>query len=374
MSASQNRILTSHVGALPRPLGLPGMRPIPEGVKRIDPADATVDIVKQQRSTGIDIANDGEFGKVSFLHYVRDRIGGMNSRDLKEGERHSADDVAGRDMKMFPGYFKDKGALFPYGKRVTECTEPLRYVGQEAVAADVRNLRNALKAAGADKGFLTAISPLTVTLAFGNAYYKSEEEYGIAAADALREEYKAIVDGGFMLQIDDPGFAHGWQAHPDWSLEDCKHWCAKGVELVNYALRDIPPERVRFHMCWGSYHGPHAVDLELKHLVDLLYKINVSCYSIEGGNARHEHEWQVFTEAKLPDGKSIMPGVVSHATDTIEHPELVAQRLERYAKVVGGAERVIGGTDCGMMRVHPEICWAKLSSLVEGAKLASARL
>ena len=371
---ASDRILTSHVGALPRPPGLPGMRPIPEGVKRVEPAEATVDIVRQQRATGIDIVNDGEFGKVSFLHYVRDRLSGMTTRELKPGETHSSDDVAGRDIKRFPQYFAAKGGLFPYAKTIIECTQPIRYVGQEAVAADVRNLRNALKVSGGnERGFLTSISPLTVALAFRNHHYKSEWDFAYAAADALREEYLAITNGGFLLQIDDPGFAHGWQAHPDWSVEDCRRWCAKGVELVNYALRDIPQERVRFHMCWGSYHGPHAVDLELKHLVDLLYQINVGCYSIEGGNVRHEHEWQVFADAKLPDGKSIMPGVVSHATDTVEHPELVAQRLMRYADVVG-RERVIGGTDCGMMRVHPEICWAKLEALVEGAKLASARL
>lgn len=373
MSAGQNRILTSHVGALPRPLGLPGMRPIPEGVKRIDPAEATVDIVKQQRATGIDIVNDGEFGKVSFLHYVRDRLGGMTTRELKPGEKHSSDDVAGRDIKRFPQYFAAKGGLFPYAKSVIECTQPIRYIGQDAVAADVRNLTNALKAAGADKGFLTSISPLTVALAFHNHHYKNEWDFAYAAADALREEYTAIIKGGFTLQLDDPGFAHAWQAHPEWTLEECRAWCAKGVELVNYVIRDFPVEQVRYHMCWGSYHGPHVVDLELKHLIDLLYTINVSCYSIEGGNARHEHEWQVFQDAKLPDGKSIMPGVVSHATDTVEHPELVAQRLERYASVVG-RERVIGGTDCGMMRVHPELCWAKLDALVEGARIASQRL
>lgn len=371
----QKEILTSHVGALPRPLGLPGMRPIPEGVPPVKAADATMDVVRWQREMGIDIVNEGEFGKVSFLHYVGDRLEGMTKRKVVPGEHLITDDTARRDMDAFPKYFADKGELWP-AVEVTECTEPIKYKGQDAVAADVSNLAAAMKAEGNGAfkgGFLTSLSPVTLTLTFKNVYYKSEEEYRTAVADAMREEYQAIVNGGFMLQIDDPGFAHAWQAHPEWSIEDCRKWCAAGAELVNYAIRDIPAEKIRYHMCWGSYHGPHAVDMELKNLVDLLYSINVSCYSIEGGNARHEHEWQVFEDATLPDGKSIMPGVVSHSTDTVEHSELVAQRLMRYAGIVG-KERVIGGTDCGMMRVHQEICDAKLRALVEGAAIANARM
>jgi 5-methyltetrahydropteroyltriglutamate--homocysteine methyltransferase len=372
MVLDEHRILTSHVGALPRPPGLPGMAPTPAGVTPVDPAVAVPEVVRKQRACNIDIINDGEFGKVTFLHYVRDRLSGMTSRPLRAGELHKSDAVALRDIKLFPRFFEEKGGAFGVKRPVIENTGPVRYVGQEAVAADTRNLRAAL---GTDnpRGFLTAISPLTVSLAMPSTYYTSEEEYRTALADALREEYRAIVDAGFTLQIDDPGFAHAWQAHPEWSIEDCRAYCAEGVRLVNYALRDIPPDRVRLHMCWGSYHGPHVVDMELHHLVDLLFQINVGCYSIEAGNARHEHEWQVFRETPLPEGKSLMPGVVSHATDVVEHPELVAQRLMRFAEVVG-RDRIIAGTDCGMMRVHPEICWAKLESLAAGAKLASQRL
>jgi 5-methyltetrahydropteroyltriglutamate--homocysteine methyltransferase len=372
MNQSRNRIRTSHVGALPRPVGLKGMAPIPEGTPPVDVAKATAGIVAKQKSAGIDIVNDGEFGKVSFLHYVRDRLAGFTTRELRPGEVHRADAVALRDMQLFPSYFAARGGAFPGRRPVYENTGPISYQGGEAVAADVRNLKAALGESGGD-GFLTAISPLTITVAMPSAHYRSEEEYGIACADAMREEYRAIIDGGFMLQIDDPGFAHAWQAHPEWSLEECRRWCARGAELVNYALTGIPREKVRLHMCWGSYHGPHAVDMELKDLVDLLYRIDVSCYSIEGGNARHEHEWTVFTEARLPEGRSLMPGVVSHATDTVEHPELVAQRLTRFAEAAG-PERVIASTDCGMMRVHPEICWAKLQALSEGAAIASRRL
>ena len=367
------RIPTSHVGALPRPAGLPGAAPLPAGVAPVDVAAAVRDVVRQQRACHVDIANDGEFGKVNFLRYVGDRLHGMTSRALRPGELHTADAVALRDMKRFPDFFAQRGGAFAVRRSVLENTGPVRYVGHEAVAADIRHLRAALDAEGATQGFLTAISPLTVSLTMPSRHYRSEEEYRVALADALREEYSAIIAAGFTLQIDDPGFAHAWQAHPEWSVDDARAWCADGVRLVNYALRGLPPERVRLHMCWGSYHGPHVVDLELRHLVDLLLRIDVGCYSIEAGNARHEHEWQVFREARLPEGKTLMPGVVSHATDVVEHPELVAQRLLRFADVVG-RERLIAGTDCGMMRVHPEICWAKLESLAAGARLASERL
>jgi 5-methyltetrahydropteroyltriglutamate--homocysteine methyltransferase len=368
-----DRIPTSHVGALPRPPGLAGLAPTPAGVAPVDPAEAVREVVRQQRDCDLDIVNDGEFGKVNFLRYVGDRLSGMTTRPLRPGELHTADAVALRDMQRFPRFFAERGSAFGVRRSVLENTGPVRYIGQEAVAADTRNLRAALGNADAARGFLTAISPLTVALTMPSTHYRGEEEYRIALADALREEYLAIVAAGFTLQIDDPGIAHTWQAHPAWSIDDCRAWCAEGVRLVNYALRDIPPERVRLHMCWGSYHGPHVVDLELQHLVDLLLQINVGCISLEAGNARHEHEWQVFRDTRLPEGKSLMPGVVSHATDVVEHPELVAQRLMRFAEVVG-RERIIAGTDCGMMRVHPEICWAKLESLTAGARLASQRL
>lgn len=375
MSSSQNRILTSHVGALPRPPGLPGSAPIPADVEWMDPAKATREVVQQQRACGIDIVNDGEFGKVNFLRYVHDRLSGMTLRELKPGEQHSADSMANRDREIFPQYFAAKGRI---ARPMIECTGPVRFTGHDAIAADIANLRGFIAAAGGGEdfltqGFLTSVSPNMVALAMPNAYYKREEEYRIALTEAMHDEFRAITDAGLLLQVDDPGFAHAWQNHPEWSLKECLAWCSEGVKLLNHALRDCPPERVRLHMCWGSYHGPHVVDLELRQLIDLLYQMNVGCYSIEGGNVRHEHEWQVFTEHKLPDGRTLMPGVVSHATDTVEHPELVAQRLLRYAEVVG-REHVIAGTDCGMMRVHPEICWAKLDAMVAGAKLASTRL
>jgi 5-methyltetrahydropteroyltriglutamate--homocysteine methyltransferase len=342
-------------------------------VAPVDPATATEGIVRQQRACGIDIVNDGEFGKVNFLRYARDRLSGMTSRDLKPGEPHPSQTAAGRDVTIFPQYFAAKGGAFPTPRALIECTGPIRFTGQDAVAADIRNLRKALGDAPAGQGFLTSVSPNMVALVMPNAHYASEEEYLVALADAMHDEFRAITDAGLVLQVDDPGLAHGWQAHPEWSIDQYRAWCARGVRLLNHALRDCPPERTRLHMCWGSYHGPHVADVALHHLIDRLYEINVGGYSLEGANTRHEHEWQVFAEAKLPDGKTVMPGVVSHATDTVEHPELVAQRLMRYADVVG-RERVIAGTDCGMMRVHPEICWAKLDSMVAGAKLASERL
>jgi 5-methyltetrahydropteroyltriglutamate--homocysteine methyltransferase len=372
MRRSTQRIISSHVGALPRPPGLPGLLPSPS-VPQPDIDAAVNDIVQKQLQHGIDVVGDGEFGKVGFLHYVRDRFSGMTERQLEAGEEHPTSTAFRRDLDAFPAYFKARGGLFPFPIPVIACSGPIRFVGQEAIAADIRRLKAAMAEHGATEGFLTAISPQTVELMMPDEHYTRSEDYLLALAEALHDEYKAITDAGLIVQVDDPGLAHAWQRDPTWSVVQCREYCNRRVEILNHALRDCPPERVRLHFCWGSYHGPHATDLELRHFIDLLYEVNAECYSLEGANPRHEFEWIVFAEAKLPRGKSIMPGVVSHVADTVEHPELVAQRLERYAQMVG-RENVIAGTDCGMMRVHPEICWAKLDALTKGARLASGRL
>ena len=373
MKRSHDRIITSHVGALPRPPGLPGLLPGPPNVPRVDPDTAVQDIVRRQLEHGVDVVGDGEFGKLGFLHYVRDRLSGMTERALRPGEEHPTTAVARRDLAAFPHYFESRGGVFPFPIPVIACTAPVRFVGQAAIEADIRRLKAAMALHGASEGFLTAISPQTVELVMPNEHYARDEDYLLALADALHDEYRAVTDAGLVLQIDDPGLAHAWQKDPTWTVEQCRSHCRHRVEVLNHALRDCPPERVRLHFCWGSYHGPHATDLELRHFIDLLYQVNVECYSLEGANPRHEFEWIVFAEAKLPPGKSIMPGVVSHVADTVEHPELVAQRLVRYAEQVG-RENVIAGTDCGLMRVHPEICWAKLDALAAGARIASQRL
>jgi len=373
MKRSIDRILTSHVGALPRPPGLPGFGPLAEDTPPINPRVAVAQVVSRQLQHGVDIVGDGEFGKIGFLHYVSDRLSGMTKRELREGEEHPTISVGRRDTKAFPGYFGDRGGIFPFKLPVVACTANVRFIGQDAIRADILNLKAAMAVAGATEGFLTAISPQTVELVMPNEHYATQEEYLQALADGLHDEYQAITEAGLILQIDDPGLAHAWQKDTSWSIEECRQYCERRIEVLNYALRDCPAEQVRLHFCWGSYHGPHATDLELRHFIDLLYRVNASCYSMEGANPRHEFEWIVFKDAKLPAGKSIMPGVVSHASDTIEHPELVAQRLVRYAELVG-RENVVAGTDCGMMRVHPEICWAKLDALAEGARLATKHL
>jgi 5-methyltetrahydropteroyltriglutamate--homocysteine methyltransferase len=337
-------------------------------------AEATDLLVDLQLKHGVDVVNDGEIGKIGFLHYVADRFTGMSHRMADEGEELPVDNIARRDLMAFPGYFKSRGGLFAGAPRmIMECTSEVRYVGQEAVQENIRDLKAAMQKHGVKEGFLTAISPETVEQVMPNRHYANDDAYLEALADALHEEYKAITDAGLVLQIDDPGLAHAWQADPSWGVAETRKYSESRVAVLNHALRDCPPEQVRLHLCWGSYHGPHGTDLELKHFIDIVYKVRAECISVEGANARHEHEWIVFKERPLPDGKSLMPGVVGHAWDIVEHPELVAQRLERWAGVVG-KENVIAGTDCGLLRVHPDICWAKLDAAAEGARIASERL
>jgi 5-methyltetrahydropteroyltriglutamate--homocysteine methyltransferase len=282
-----------------------------------------------------------------------------------------------RDRMRFAAAYADPDSGITTGPRPTNhpvCVAPLTYIGHEAIAADITRFKTALSAAGIEEGFMTSIAPASASRV-GNTHYKTEEEFLYACADAMREEYKAILDAGLVLQLDDPAIAENWdQINPEPTVEDYRKFTMVRVGALNYAIRGLPQDRIRFHLCWGSWHGPHTTDIAMRDIVEVMLAINAQAYSFEAGNVRHEHEWKVWQDVKLPDGKLILPGVVSHATNVVEHPELVADRILRFANLVG-RERVIASTDCGLGgRVHPDIAWAKLEALAQGAALASRQL
>lgn len=379
MKRSSERILTTHVGRLQRPEEITAaMEAHPRG-RPIDAAfagqlrSAVVEVVRLQAEAGVDIVCDGEYGKLSWNTYLNGRLGGHEVVPAKpvETERRS------RDREEFAQFYREleSGGSYYYrspGRDTSPCTGPVTYIGQGALRQDIDHLKVAVAAAKVEEAFIPATSPIRPRT---NQYYKTEDEYYDAVGQAMRTEYKAIVDAGFVLQIDDPHLPDMWKSHsPPLSIPEYRKLAGKFVEIVNHALEGIPEGRVRFHICWGSWHGAHAHDLPLKHVVDLLLKVRAQGYAIEAANARHEHEWQVWKDVKLPDGKILIPGVVAHATNGIEHPELVAWRIKNFASVVG-RENVIAGTDCGLgYRVHPQIAWAKLKTLAEGARLASSEL
>ena len=378
MKRSTERILTTHAGSLARPDDLRDLliardtgRPYDHAAFASRVRRAVAEVVRQQVAVGLDIVNDGEESKRNFTTYARERLGGVEERTLAEGERVLAM-IYGRDALEFPEYFAGRGNM---AGREAVCKAPLSYIGQAAVETDSVNFKAALAGHSVTEAFLPAVAPGTIEHWLRNAHYPSDEAYLAAIAEAMKVEYDAIVRAGFLLQIDDPDLADAWQIHPTLTLAQYRKFAALRIEALNNALRDIPPERVRFHVCWGSYHGPHKHDLPLRDLVDLVLAVRAQAYSIEASNPRHEHEWRVWESVKLPDGKILIPGVVGHASDFVEHPELVAERLVRYAELVG-RENVIAGTDCGLgPRVgHPRIAWAKFEALVEGARLATRRL
>jgi len=381
---SLDRILVTHAGSLPRPADLRELVAAKSSGQPYDAAalarrlrEAVAEVVRRQVATGIDIVNDGELSKPNFLSYARERLAGFEVRQFPPGQEPPVLSISARDRREFPEYFATRGGRATGGThpRQTYCVAPLRYIGHEAVQTDIANLRAALEGVEAAEAFMTAVAPGTIEHWLANDYYPTDEAYLYAIADAMHEEYKAIVDAGFVLQIDDPDLPDGWQVYYDLSVEEYRKFAELRIEALNHALRDLPEERVRLHVCWGSYHGPHKHDIPLRAIVDLVLKVRAGAYSIEAGNPRHEHEWQVWEEVKLPEGKLLIPGVVSHCSDFIEHPELVAQRLVRFARLVG-RENVIAGTDCGLgERVgHPSIVWAKFEALAEGTRLASQQL
>jgi 5-methyltetrahydropteroyltriglutamate--homocysteine methyltransferase len=330
---------------------------------------AVAEVVRKQVECGMDVINDGELSKINFTSYARERLGGVTRRKPEPGQPSFK--IWSRDEAEFPEYF----AAINLGVEYAVCSGPLKYVGYDAVQTDIRNLSAALERVTVHEAFITAVAPGTIEHWLKNEYYTDEESYLAAIAEAMREEYKAIADAGFILQIDDPDLGDAWQIHPEMDVPAYRRFAELRIDILNHALRGIPAERVRFHMCWGSYHGPHKYDIPLEQIVDLVLKVNAQCYSIEASNPRHEHEWRVWERVKLPDGKILMPGVVGHASDFVEHPGLVAERLDKYAQLVG-RDNLIAGTDCGLgTRVgHPKIAWAKFAAMAEGARIASRKL
>ena len=381
MKRSSERILTTHVGSLPRPADLLDVVQAKEQGKAVDAkAHATrlraavAEVVRKQIDLGVDIIDDGEFGKPSFVSYVNERLGGFEID--KEMPRPSPW-AGSREARAFPEFYGQGHVAARQNHMV--CTGPITYRGMAQLKTDIDNLKAALSGAKPEEAFMPAISPASVADWQRNAYYKTEEEYLFAIADALREEYEAIVNAGLLLQVDDPHLVTYWIKEPDLILEQFRKWAQLRVEALNHALRNIAPEKVRHHTCYGINMGPRVHDLEFKHIVDLVLNIRAGAYSFEAANPRHEHEWKIWESTKLPAGKSLIPGVISHSTVLVEHPELVAERICRYANVVG-RENVIAGSDCGFAtfagskEVHPSIVWAKFTSLVEGARLASGQL
>jgi 5-methyltetrahydropteroyltriglutamate--homocysteine methyltransferase len=381
MKRSTERILVTHVGSLARPKDLMDMLLARNEGKAYDAAalakrtrQAVAEVVQKQIDCGVDIVNDGELGKSNFSRYTRERLSGFVERAAAPDFKPTS--IFGRDMMEFQDYFNRGGrTAIGHHARVFYCVEPLKYVGQEEVNADIDSLNSALRGKAVEEAFLPAIAPGTLEHWMKNEYYPTDEAYLFAIADAMHEEYKAIIDAGFVLQIDDPDLADAWQMCPEMSVADYCKYQEMRIDALNHGLRDLPIDRIRFHMCWGSYHGPHKYDIPLQDIVGLILKVRAVAYSIEASNPCHEHEWRVWKDVKFPDGKIFIPGVVGHYSDFIEHPRAIADRLVRYAKIVG-RENVIAGTDCGIgSRVgHPQVGWAKFQAMAEGARIATREL
>jgi len=403
MQGSRSRIRTTQAGSLPRPDDLIELNRARQAGESTDErayqtrlGAAVVEVVRRQHAVGIDVPGDGEYGKAmgqrvnygAWWSYSFQRLGGLElgmelyrvpARRSEPGRVRLTSFSDRRDRALFSAAYADPDSGVSTnrggpGMRLPVCRGPLVYTGQEAIQADIAHMKAGLAAAGVEDGFMTSIAPGSASR-IGNEHYQTEEELIFACAEAMREEYRAILDAGLVLQLDDPAMAENWDMiNPEPSLEDYRKLAMIRVEALNHALRGFPRDRIRFHLCWGSWHGPHVTDIPLRDIVDVMLAVNCRAYSFEAGNVRHEHEWKVWREVKLPPDRILIPGVVSHATNVVEHPELVADRIVRFAQVVG-RERVIAGTDCGLGgRVHPDIAWAKLAALAEGAALASRQL
>ena len=402
MRDSRDRILTSHAGSLPRSDdlieanraresgGAPDERRLQDQLRA-----SVAEVVRRQKDLGIAIPGDGEFGKSmghrvnyrAWWSYSFQRLGGlelgttglydMPPQRSRPGEVVLTSFSDRRDRVKFAAAYADPDSGVSTGPRAAVwpvCVGKLMYTGHEAIRSDIANFKAALEAAGVEEGFMTSIAPGSASR-IANRYYKTEEEFLFACAGAMREEYKAIVDAGLVLQLDDPAIAENWDmVNPEPAVADYKKFSMVRVEALNHAIKGLPEDRIRFHLCWGSWHGPHTTDIPMRDIVEVMLAVKCRAYSFEAGNVRHEHEWKVWQDVKLPDGKLILPGIVSHATNVVEHPELVAERIQRFASLVG-KERVIASTDCGLGgRVHHQIAWAKLESLAQGAVLATRQL
>jgi 5-methyltetrahydropteroyltriglutamate--homocysteine methyltransferase len=385
MKLSTDRILTTHVGSLPRPDSLFEMMLAKMDGKAVDEKAyaervrrAVEDSIKQQVGAGLDVVSDGEMGKPSFITYAAQRLGGLEKR---EGVRPSPFSNT-RETRDFPEYYQSAVAEQVSARRrraLMVCAGPISYKGHEQLKAELDLLKFALDGVNATEAFVPAIAPSNIETTTPNEYYKTEEEYVFAIAQAMREEYQAIVQAGFLLQIDDPFLITYYITRPDLSVADCRRWAELRVEALNAAIAGIPADRIRFHTCYSINMGPRVHDMQLRDIIDIILKVRAGGYSFEAANPRHEHEWQEWKRVKLPDDKVLMPGVITQSTVLVEHPELVAQRIARFADIVG-RERVIASADCGFAsfagsnEVHPSIVWAKFAALVEGARIASNRL
>ena len=381
MRQSVDRILTTHVGALPAPPDLWSLK----GAEPSRISAAVRDVVERQRECGVDIVNEGEITKDgNFVVFVNERLTGFEP-GTTGGTAQLL--TSSRDWKDFDAFYRaamEGGTLFEQTRSTQQqtasrldwaCTGPITYCGQAALEREIDLLREALGGMPPADAFLTSTAPASLEPGRENRYYKTQEEFVYALADAMAVEYRAIVDAGFLLQIDDAWLAALWdRIGLEMGLEGYKKYCAMRVEALNHALNGIPMDKVRYHLCWGSWHGPHAHDLPMRDIVDTMLSVNAQTYLFEAANVRHEHEYVVWKSVKLPDDRILAPGVVSHATTLIEHPELVAERIKRFANIVG-RDRVIASTDCGLgLRCHPQIAWAKLKALSRGAGLASEAL
>ncbi len=396
MKTSTERILTTHVGSIPRPESVRvllrarlGGQPIDEAELAARAAEAVTDVVRRQAQVGLDVVSDGGMSKTSFLAYTDDRLTGFVTTTAATDPSAALTGAGGawarrvdsrREWRAFREYYTEYlPREMPMATPPTVCQGPIAYKGQALLEKDLSAFRAALGGVAVAEAFVPAIAPAMVGRG-QNRYYKTEEEYVFAIAEALRTEYRAIVDAGFILQIDDPGLGETWDMLiPAPPLEDYRRMQARNLDALNHALAGIPEDRVRYHLCWGSWQGPHLHDLGLRDVVDLVLRVRAQAYSIEAATPRHSYEWRVWEDVKLPEGKVLIPGVIAHTTAVVEHPETVAERLMAYARLVG-RERVMAGADCGFaqgalfQRQHPTIMWAKFEALVQGARLASARL
>jgi 5-methyltetrahydropteroyltriglutamate--homocysteine methyltransferase len=386
MKRSSNRILTTHVGSLIRPPALQDFLRAKLAGKPYDKfaydaclKDSVAEVVHKQAEVGIDVVSDGEFGKsISWSQYVLERLSGFERRPIKPGGNPF---TRGVDRERFAEFYAELDAREGVATTIEAvCVGPISYTGQAELARDIANFKAALKDVDVTEAFLPVAAPASVIPDRKNEYYKSEEELIRAIGAAMRTEYRMIIDAGFVLQLDDARAAVTFDRMvPPGAFADYRKWLALQVDVLNEAIAGLPADRIRYHVCWGSWPGPHTTDVPLKDIVDLVLGMKVGAYVIEGANPRHEHEWRVWESAKLPPDRVLIPGVISHATNVVEHPELVAERIVRLARVVG-RENLLAGTDCGFAqgpfhrRVHPTIMWAKLDALVKGAKLASAEL
>ena len=377
MRRSTDKILTTHIGSLPDFVALDPNAPDHEAKLHALVADA----VAKQRETGLDIINEGEFAKYGdWLRYAESRLGGCEPRKVA-----STVFIEGKDREEFAAFYKyatERGTLFyrpnedlSRGASSFACTGPITYQGQAAMAREIEVFRAALGAHPPQDAFLTTTAPASLEPYRKNEFYKSEEEFVYAIADAMRTEYQMIAQAGFLLQVDDAWIPALWdRIGIKMGLAAFKNYCLMRVEALNHALAGINPEQIRYHFCWGSWHGPHVYDIAMADIVDVMLRVNAQCYLFEAANPRHEHEYVVWESVKLPPAKIIVPGMVTHSTDVVEHPELVSQRIQRFAKLVG-KDNVLAGADCGFgRRSHPQIGWAKLKALVEGAALATKAL